>query len=168
MTQNKLKEVLEQHKSWLSSSGKAGRKANLSKVDLRNFDLSKADLRNACLSSANLSGANLHSADLRDAILYDANLCCADLSEAKLQGSDLRGANLRDTKLPPKTFIIIGEKIHVQISNGDHFRAGCQSHSVKQWRKFTHQDLKDMHDEIGPEYYYRMFEFLDFYLGKEE
>lgn len=167
MTKDKLKEILDQHKIWLASSGKEGRKANLSRADLRNSDLREADLRSACLSGADFSGNDLHKADLRDTILYDANLRCADLTEAKLQGSDLRGANLRDTKLPPKTFIIIGEKMHVQISNGDHLRAGCQSHSVEQWRKFKHQDLKDMHDEIGPEYYCRMFEFLDFYLGKE-
>lgn len=167
MTEDTLNEMLEQHKRWLASSEKEGKKANLSKADLREADLHDADLRGACLSGVNLSLANLHNADLRDALLYDANLCGADLTEAKLQGSDLRGANLRDAKLPPKTFIIIGEKIHVQISNGDHFRAGCQSHSVEQWRKFKHQDLKEMHGEIGPEYYNRMFEFLDFYLGKD-
>lgn len=167
MTENKLKEILDRHKVWLASSGKEGNRANLSQADLRNVDLHDVDLRSACLSGANLNHVDLHKADLRDAILYDVNLCCANMAEAKLQGSDLRGANLRDTKLPPQTFIIVGEKIHVQISNGDHFRAGCQSHSVEQWRKFTYDDLKNMHDELGPEYYHRMFEFLDFHLGKE-
>ena len=51
-----LLEVLEQHKIWLDSHGKEGKKAifkksgfNLKNVDLRKADLSGADLRNADL-----------------------------------------------------------------------------------------------------------------------
>ena len=60
MTEEKLAEILENHKKWLSGDG--GYKANLSGANL-----SGADLRWANLSEANLSGADLSRADLSGA-----------------------------------------------------------------------------------------------------
>ena len=64
-----LQEILEQHKLWLSSDGKEGKRA-----DFRGADLRFADFRGADLSSANLHSANLHSANLSYADLRFADL----------------------------------------------------------------------------------------------
>jgi hypothetical protein len=104
-----LKTILEQHKLWLNSNGKEGKRADLSSADLRGADLRGADLTDADLSCANLRCANLYYANLRCANLYGANLTGADLTgadltranltyadlyRANLTGADLTGANL--------------------------------------------------------------------------
>ena len=62
-TSEELKDILEQHKLWLSDNTKGKR------ADLRSADLSSADL-----SSANLSSANLSSAYLDDKIISIAQI----------------------------------------------------------------------------------------------
>ncbi len=62
----KLSKILEEHKRWLDTDKKEGK---------------RADLSNANLSGANLSNANLTCADLSDANLYEADLWYADLFE---------------------------------------------------------------------------------------
>ena len=54
MEQEKLDEVLDNHKLWLKTNGEQGERA-----DLRYADLRYANLRDANLSDANLSYANL-------------------------------------------------------------------------------------------------------------
>ena len=73
MDKNKLNEILNKHKIWLTGSplGKC------------------ADLR-----YADLHGAFLQGADLQGAFLQDADLRYADLRYADLQGADLHGAFL--------------------------------------------------------------------------
>ena len=73
MTEERLKEVLEEHAKWIMSrfSGEVeGRRADLSDANLRGADLSDASLRGADLSDADLRGANLRGADLSD-VYYD-------------------------------------------------------------------------------------------------
>jgi len=72
MDEDKLKQILNNHKMWLDNKG--GCRADLSGANLRSADLRSADLR-----GANLSGANLRSANLRDVNLRSANLSGADL-----------------------------------------------------------------------------------------
>ena len=69
MEQEKLSEILQEHKKWLDSNGEEGTRA-----DLRDADLRVADLRVADLCHANLCYANLCQADLRDADLCDADM----------------------------------------------------------------------------------------------
>ncbi len=116
-----LKKILADHKLWLETDGKEGKKADLAETDLQraNFrgaklqgaDLQGADLREADLRGANLGGANLQGADLRranfqdasldNAILRDANLQDADLTKVKgLLAGQLAGANVSGAKLP--------------------------------------------------------------------
>ena len=64
-----LQEILEQHKLWLSSDGKEGKRADLRYADLRYANLRSADLRYADLRYADLRYANLRSADLSSADL---------------------------------------------------------------------------------------------------
>ncbi|HGK6319069.1 TPA: pentapeptide repeat-containing protein [Salmonella enterica subsp. enterica serovar Enteritidis] len=141
-----LSKILEEHKLWITSMRESG-----SSADLRGANLSAADLRDANLYGANLYGANLSAADLRDANLRGANLSAADLRDANLRGAnlrganlcgaDLRGANLCDANLPDLTFVILGEKYFISITNGEYVRAGCQNHTVEEWRNIVSRKL---------------------------
>ena len=89
ITEEDLKRILSEHKKWVESESKAGRKA----------DLSGASLSGADLREANLSGAQLSGADLSEADASGADLSAADLSAAHLGGVDLSGADLREANL---------------------------------------------------------------------
>ena len=104
ISDDKLNEILANHKLWIDSNSKYGnradlRGANLHLADLNDADLRGADLRGADLSGADLRGADLRGADLRGADLRGADLRGADLTGADLRGAILRGANLNDADL---------------------------------------------------------------------
>ena len=88
MKPSELKAILKDHKLWIQSDGKQGKRANLQDAYLHG-----AHLQDANLQDADLRGANLRGADLEDANLQDANLRGANLEDA-----DLEGANLQDAK----------------------------------------------------------------------
>ncbi|EDO3007597.1 pentapeptide repeat-containing protein [Salmonella enterica subsp. enterica serovar Senftenberg] len=169
------------------------RDANLCGADLRGADLRGADLRDADLCDADLRGADLCDADLCGADLCDANLCDADLCDANLCGANLRGANLRDANLcgadlrgadlrgadlrdadlcgadlPDLTFVILGEKYFISITNGEYVRAGCQNHTVEEWRKYSKQEIAEMDGRKALKFYPRLLDIIDFYIGKGE
>ncbi|EEA2678069.1 pentapeptide repeat-containing protein [Salmonella enterica subsp. enterica serovar Montevideo] len=135
---------------------------------MRGADLRGADLRGANLSGANLSGANLSDADLRGGNLSGANLSDADLRGADLRGADLRGANLSGANLPDLTFVILGEKYFISITNGEYVRAGCQNHTVEEWRKYSKQEIAEMDGRKALKFYPRLLDIIDFYIGKGE
>ncbi|EOC1214336.1 pentapeptide repeat-containing protein [Cronobacter sakazakii] len=154
-------------------SGADLRGANLSDADLRGANLSDADLYGANLSGADLRGANLSDADLRganlsDADLYGANLYGADLYGANLYGANLRGANLSDANLPDLTYVIIGEKYFISITNGEYVRAGCQNHTAEEWRKYSKHEIAEMDGRRALKFYPRLLDIIDFYLGNGE
>ncbi|ECL4620888.1 pentapeptide repeat-containing protein [Salmonella enterica] len=153
-----LSKILEEHKVWITSMSESGSRANLCGADLRG-----ANLRGANLRGADLCGADLRDADLRDADLCDANLCGADL-----RGADLRGANLRGANLPDLTFVILGEKYFISITNGEYVRAGCQNHTVEEWRKYSKQEITEMDGRKALKFYPRLLSIIDFYLGAGE
>ena len=100
MTATELKAILDQHKLWIESGRKKGKRAYLEGaylvgVNLQGAYLVGANLQGANLWGAHLLGANLESANLRDAYLEDANLRDAYLEGAHLQGADLQGADLQ-------------------------------------------------------------------------
>ncbi|EGP3057292.1 pentapeptide repeat-containing protein [Salmonella enterica subsp. enterica serovar Bareilly] len=152
--------------------------ANLCGANLCGADLRGANLRGANLRDANLRGANLRDADLCGANLCGANLCGADLRGANLRGAnlrganlcgaDLRGANLRDADLPDLTFVILGEKYFISITNGEYVRAGCQNHTVEEWRKYSKQEIAEMDGRKALKFYPRLLDIIDFYIGKGE
>ncbi|ELS3285706.1 pentapeptide repeat-containing protein [Salmonella enterica] len=147
--------------------------ANLRGANLRDADLRDANLCGANLCGANLRGANLRDANLRDANLRDANLCGADLRGANLCGADLRGADLRGANLcgadlPDLTFVILGEKYFISITNGEYVRAGCQNHTVEEWRKYSKQEIAEMDGRKALKFYPRLLDIIDFYIGKGE
>ncbi|EDN5075988.1 pentapeptide repeat-containing protein, partial [Salmonella enterica subsp. enterica] len=144
------------------------RGANLRGADLRDANLCGANLRGADLRDANLCGANLRGANLCGANLRGADLCGANLRGANLRGADLRGADLRGADLPDLTFVILGEKYFISITNGEYVRAGCQNHTVEEWRKYSKQEITEMDGRKALKFYPRLLSIIDFYLGAGE
>ncbi|EDU4467073.1 pentapeptide repeat-containing protein [Salmonella enterica subsp. enterica serovar Cotham] len=173
-----LSKILEEHKVWITSMHESGSRADLRGADLRNANLYGADLRGANLRGANLRGANLRGAnlyganlrgaDLCGANLYGANLRGADLCDANLRGADLCDANLCGANLPDLTFVILGEKYFISITNGEYVRAGCQNHTVEEWRKYSKQEIAEMDGRKALKFYPRLLDIIDFYIGKGE
>ncbi|HCH7342570.1 TPA: pentapeptide repeat-containing protein [Salmonella enterica subsp. enterica serovar Infantis] len=168
-----LSKILEEHKVWITSMRESGSRANLRDANLRDANLCGANLCGANLRGANLRDANLRDANLRDANLRDANLCGADLRGADLRGAnlcgaDLRGADLRGADLPDLTFVILGEKYFISITNGEYVRAGCQNHTVEEWRKYSKQEIAEMDGRKALKFYPRLLDIIDFYIGKGE
>ncbi|EHR4843107.1 pentapeptide repeat-containing protein [Salmonella enterica subsp. enterica serovar Kottbus] len=168
-----LSKILEEHKVWITSMRESGSRANLCGANLRGADLCGANLRDADLCGADLCGANLCGANLRDADLCGAdlcgaNLCGADLRGADLRGADLCGANLCGANLPDLTFVILGEKYFISITNGEYVRAGCQNHTVEEWRKYSKQEIAEMDGRKALKFYPRLLDIIDFYIGKGE
>ncbi|MBH2906394.1 pentapeptide repeat-containing protein [Serratia marcescens] len=188
MNATELRKILDEHRIWVTSLHESGSRADLRGADLRGADLRGADLYGANLSDANLYGANLYGANLSDANLYGANLYGANLSDANLyganlsganlyganlsdanlRGADLRGADLYGADLPDHTFVIMGGPYYLQISNGEYVRAGCQNHTVEQWRKFTKREIAEMDGKKALKFYPRLLNIIDFYLGAGE
>ncbi len=188
-----LSKILEEHKVWITSMRESGSRADLRGADLRGANLCGANLRGANLRDANLCGAdlcgaNLCGADLCGANLRGANLCGADLCGANLRDANLRGANLRDANLcganlrganlrdanlcgadlPDLTFVILGEKYFISITNGEYVRAGCQNHTVEEWRKYSKHEIAEMDGRKALKFYPRLLSIIDFYLGAGE
>ncbi|EFR0415469.1 pentapeptide repeat-containing protein [Salmonella enterica] len=173
-----LSKILEEHKVWITSMRESGSRANLCDADLFGADLLGADLRGANLRGANLFGADLCGADLcgadlrganlRGANLFGANLRGANLFGADLCGADLCGADLRGANLPDLTFVILGEKYFISITNGEYVRAGCQNHTVEEWRKYSKQEIAEMDGRKALKFYPRLLDIIDFYIGKGE
>ncbi|EIF3593475.1 pentapeptide repeat-containing protein [Salmonella enterica] len=144
------------------------RGADLCDANLCGANLRGADLYGANLCDANLCGANLRGADLYGANLYGADLRGANLCGADLYGADLRGANLCGANLPDLTFVILGEKYFISITNGEYVRAGCQNHTVEEWRKYSKQEIAEMDGRKALKFYPRLLDIIDFYIGKGE
>ncbi|WP_272801886.1 pentapeptide repeat-containing protein [Salmonella enterica] len=173
-----LSKILEEHKVWITSMRESGSRAdlcganllgaNLRGADLRGADLRGADLYGADLCGANLRGANLRGANLCGADLRGADLCDANLCDANLYGANLCDANLYGANLPDLTFVILGEKYFISITNGEYVRAGCQNHTVEEWRKYSKQEIAEMDGRKALKFYPRLLDIIDFYIGKGE
>ena len=91
---DELKNILEDHRKWLSGEP-GGTRANLAGANLTRASLTGADLAGACLAGADLTGADLTGADMADSYLTGASLTGANLTGANLARAILTGANLR-------------------------------------------------------------------------
>ncbi|MFS1539989.1 MAG: pentapeptide repeat-containing protein [Candidatus Phlomobacter fragariae] len=89
-------------------------------------------------------------------------------SRVDLQGANLRGADLWEAHLPDHALIITGESYSIIITNGEYLSAGYQPHTTKEWRKFTKKDIANMNGENALNFYPKLLNILDFYLGKGE
>ncbi|GEM_PF-799339 len=94
ISNEEIREILEQHKLWLESSGKKGQRANLENTDLIKKDLSKANLSKATLIGCIATRADFSSADMSYADLRNVGLACASIMNATLEKADLEYANL--------------------------------------------------------------------------
>ncbi|MTC75747.1 pentapeptide repeat-containing protein [Providencia sp. wls1919] len=168
MNTDELRKILDEHKVYVESFGERGSKANLRFANLMGANLRDADLRDANLMGADLRFANLMDANLMGANLMGANLMGADLRDADLMGADLRFANLMDANLPDHTYVIMGEKYPITITSGKYLRAGCQNHTIEDWRKFTKCEIAKMDGKKALKFYPRLLDIADFYLGKGE
>ncbi len=121
ITAGELSKILKEHKRWLDTDEKEGKRAFLYRADLSGADLWKANLSRADLSGANLSGARLYDADLSNANLYRANLSGAWLHEANLSGAGLTLADLSDAKLGG---ILVREKYRAKLG-GARYKTGA-------------------------------------------
>ena len=101
---------------------------------LAEFDVE--NIRGAHLRGANLTGANLRGANLRGANLRGANLSGADLRGADLSGADLAGADL----------IVITWMYWTVYITTDHIRIGCRSYTLEEWKKFSEEEISEMHE----------------------
>ena len=117
-----IEKTLAEHKEWLDSNFKEGK---------------RADLRNADLCGANLRNANLCGADLRDADLCDANL----------RDADLRGADIDFSCWPlwcGSFDVIVDRRIAAQLAY--HFcRVICDDPEVVQCQKALYQLANTFH-----------------------
>ncbi|EAP4292005.1 pentapeptide repeat-containing protein [Salmonella enterica] len=173
-----LSKILEEHKVWITSIRESGSRANLCGANLCGANLCGANLCGANLCGANLCGANLRGASLCGADLFGADLFGADLFGANLRGAslcgadlfgaDLFGADLCGADLPDLTFVILGEKYFISITNGEYVRAGCQNHTVEEWRKYSKQEIAEMDGRKALKFYPRLLSIIDFYLGAGE
>ena len=75
ITEEELKEILEQHRLWLDSNGKDGKRAYLTSANLTGANLTGADLTGANLTGADLIGSELEYSNLTDTILDDKEQC---------------------------------------------------------------------------------------------
>lgn len=92
-----LQKILDDHKTWVETSGKKGQKADLQGNDFQGLDLVGVNLRKANLTNTSFQGTNLLDADLRETDLSEADLSCAlDLQVSQLAGADLTNACLPD------------------------------------------------------------------------
>lgn len=94
-----LEGVLEEHRLWVETRGKRGKRADLRGARLQNASLRGALLQSACLENGDLKWADLREADLRKANLKGVDLLGASLQKARLQRADLRWADMRGTDL---------------------------------------------------------------------
>lgn len=84
MSNQNLKNMIENHKVWLLSDHTEGSKADFSFMDLSGCDLSFSDLREADFSSVNLTNTDLSFCDLRGANFYNSSIDGALIAEAVL------------------------------------------------------------------------------------
>ncbi|EOH1071651.1 hypothetical protein ACLKTN_003553, partial [Cronobacter sakazakii] len=83
-------------------------------------------------------------------------------------GANLCDADLCDANLPDLTYVIIGEKYFISITNGEYVRAGCQNHTAEEWRKYSKHEIAEMDGRKALKFYPRLLDIIDFYLGNGE
>ncbi len=84
-----LDHLLALHQQWIESEGGKGRRADLTKADLRQCDFSHRKLTRSILEHADVTGARLSYADLRECRLEGIQ----GLNKADLRDVDFRGAS---------------------------------------------------------------------------
>jgi hypothetical protein len=93
VSEDDIHDVLAEHRSWLKTDKKEGRRAVFKGASLIGIFLFERDLSGADLEYADLSKANLQRANLTGANLRGVNLSEANLQEARFATSDMRSVS---------------------------------------------------------------------------
>ena len=101
---DELKQIYKEHKKWLKSKWKEGKRADLGfsylkKVTLKKAILAFADMQQSNLIGANLQQANLIRTNLKKAYLNQANIKMANLFRANLESAEIIGSIFRNSNL---------------------------------------------------------------------
>ena len=144
ISDDKLNEILANHKLWIDSKSKYGNHANLCDADLSGANLRGADLRGANLNDADLSGADLRGADLRGADLRGANLRDADLSGAHLSGATIEKHTLnKHLCAVSRSDGYIFNAFTLKDSDDVLIRAGCRTLTLSEYRDHVKENYFD-------------------------
>lgn len=190
MKKEEFQHHLAAHERWLDSEGKEGKRLHLTSACLAEYDLEKVrldsaifyhtnfkgarlhftKLRNATLEKCDLRNASLHGAKLNNASLNNAVVRFTDFSLADLRGASLLGVDLRychflATRMPEKTWLIVGERYDIHIMNGVYLKAGCQLHTIENWRTMTREQVEEMDGQNALNFYPRLLDILDCHMG---
>lgn len=121
--QKTLGELLEEHTAWIASTGRKGKRLDLSGYDMR----AEPNLKTYPLTAIKAVGANFLNQDLQGLEAQSALLDRADFRDCRLQGADLRGstfkhalfarADLSDANLAPLQFAADGGATRLQRVN---------------------------------------------------
>jgi uncharacterized protein YjbI with pentapeptide repeats len=103
ITDEELETILAEHKKWLETDGREGKRADLARTNLSGKSLFKADLRQAFLIDSDLSGADLGNAKFQEALL----------DRTVFKNAKIYETNFQDAKLPKANF----EAVTLLISN---------------------------------------------------
>jgi len=101
---DELKQILINHKKWLKSKGKEGKKADLRLINLKEITIKRAilafaDMQQSNLFRVNIQNANLIRINLKKSYLCQVNLRMANLSKANLESAKIIGGILTDSNL---------------------------------------------------------------------
>jgi uncharacterized protein YjbI with pentapeptide repeats len=95
-----LAKLIEDHRSWVQTSGKTGKQLDLSNIDLRALQSLKMEKLTAIRAvNAKFLGMNLYKVELQSAVLDGSDFRNCDIEEGDFRGSSFKGANLSHAKL---------------------------------------------------------------------
>ena len=94
ISKDELKQIYNDHITWIKSKRKEGKRA-----DLRLLNLKGLKLKNAILAYADLQQSNLFRVNLQQAILIRTNLKKSNLCQANLRMASLYKANLESAEI---------------------------------------------------------------------
>jgi len=114
-----LPQLIEKHREWVQSGGKAGAQLDLSDVDMRFLKSLKQEKLLAIRAiKTKFCGINLYKTELQSATLDQSDFRYCDMEEADLRGTSFKGANLSHAKLKK----VNGNALLFGVSSGENAR----------------------------------------------
>lgn len=97
ITDDRLAEMIVEHRLWVESNGKKGRRAMLAR-----HDLSGRDLSGQLLAMIDFEDSVFVDTNLKNSILAASTFKGANLKRAAFNGADIRSSDFRTARLAPK------------------------------------------------------------------
>lgn len=101
---NQLSKIINEHREWLNTDGKSGKKAYLSNLMLQRLELKKIDLSEADIETAALELSKLNSVDFTKANMQSSQLCYSSLDKVSFNYANLRFSNFSNSDIRFSTF----------------------------------------------------------------